>query len=80
MLTIAPFVDRHKDRLLDAETSSIEEKWIACWKDTVGQPTGTPRQVMRAYCKALDITAEHLVEAIDWECWPTSADDNFADE
>ncbi len=35
---------------------------------------------MRAYCEALDITAEHLVEAIDWECWPTSADDDFAVE
>ena len=80
MLAITFFVDRHKDRLLDAEKSSIEEKWISRWKDNVGQPTRTPRQVMRAYCKELDITAEHLAEVMDWECWPASNDDNFADE
>jgi len=80
MLAIALFVDRHKDRLSDAEKSSIEDKWISRWKDTVGQPTRTPRQVMWAYCKALDITAEHLVEAMDWECWPTSNDAALADE
>ena len=80
MVAIALFVDRHKDWLSDTEKSSIEEKWIACWKDTVGQPTCTPRQVMQAYCKALDITAEHLVKAMDWECSPTSADDNFDGE
>jgi hypothetical protein len=35
---------------------------------------------MRAYCEELDITAEHLIEAMDWECWPASNDDAFADE
>jgi hypothetical protein len=39
-----------------------------------------PRQVMRAYCEELDITAKHLVEAMDWECWPASNDNAFADE
>ena len=80
MLAIAFFVDRHKDRLSDAEKSSIEDKWISCWKDTIGQPTRTPWQVMRAYCEALDITAKHLVEAMDWEYWPTSDDAALADE
>ena len=80
MLAIALFVDRHKDRLSENEKSSIEEKWIARWKDNVGQPTRTPRQVMQTYCKELDILAEHLIKAMDWDCWPTSGDDVFADE
>ena len=79
MLAIALFIDRHKDRLSDAQKSSIEEKWISHWKEKVGQPTRTPR-LMRAYCEELDITAEHLIEAMDWECWPASNDDAFADE
>ena len=42
MLAITLFVDCHKDWLSDAEKSSIEEKWITRWKDTVGQPTHPP--------------------------------------
>ncbi len=75
MLAIALFVDHHKDQLSESKKSSIEEKWIARWNDKVGQPTRTLRQVMRAYCKELDISTEHLVKAMDWECWPPS-DDN----
>ncbi len=36
MLTIALFVDHHKDRLSENVKSSIEEEWIARWKDIVG--------------------------------------------
>ena len=42
MLAILLFVDRHKDWLLENAKSSIEEEWIARWKDDVGQPTRTP--------------------------------------
>jgi hypothetical protein len=80
MLAIALFMNRHKDRLLENEKSSIEKKWIARWKDNVGQPTCTPRQLMQTYCEELDISAEHLIEAMDWDCWTTSDDDAFADE
>jgi hypothetical protein len=74
MLAIALFVDRHKERLSETEKSDIEATWLARWKDKVGQPTRTPRQVMRAYCEELDISADHLVAAMDWDCWPTSSD------
>jgi hypothetical protein len=80
MLAIALFVERHKDQLSETKKSSIEEKWIARWRNKVGQPTRTPRQVMRMYCNKLDITTEHLIEAMDWDCWPASNDDVFADE
>jgi len=74
MLAIALFVDRHKERLSETEKSEIEATWLARWKDKVGQPTRTPRQVMRAYCEELDISADHLVAAMDWDCWPASSD------
>ena len=35
---------------------------------------------MRAYCKELDILAEHLIEAMDWDCWLASDDNVFADK
>ena len=50
MLAIAILVECHKNSLSDSEKSAIEDKWIACWKDKIGQPTRTPRQVMRALC------------------------------
>ena len=43
MLAIALFVDHHKQQLLEQEKSTIEETWIARWKDKVGQPTRMPQ-------------------------------------
>ena len=77
MLAIALFVERHKNQLSDSEKSSIEDKWVARWKDKIGQPTRTPRQVMRTYCEDLDISPDHLAQAMDWECWPTSDDSSL---
>jgi hypothetical protein len=73
MLAIALFVERHKDQMSEAEKSSH-------WRDKLGQSNRTPRQVMRAYCNKLDITAEHLIAAMDWDCWLASDDNAFADE
>ena len=50
MLAFAIFVEKHRNSLSDSEKSAIEDKWISRWKDKIGQPTRTPRQVMRAYC------------------------------
>jgi hypothetical protein len=80
MLAIALFAERHKDQMSEAKKSSIEEKWTARWRDKLGQPNWTPRQVMRAYCDELDITAEHLIAAMDWDCWPATNDEAFHDE
>jgi hypothetical protein len=79
MLAIALFVELHKNQLSNSEKASIEDKWIAHWKDKIGQPTRTPRQVMRAYCKELDILADHLARAVDWGCWPSSTDFSNSD-
>ena len=80
MLAIALFVERHKDQMSKAEKSSMEMKWTARWRDKIGQPNRTPWQVMWAYCNELDITAEHLIAAMDWDCWPASDDDVFANK
>jgi hypothetical protein len=80
MLAIALFVDRHKNHLSENKKSSIKEKWIARWKDKVGHPTRMPRQVMRAYCKDLDIPANHLNDAMDWECLPAGTEETSDDK
>jgi hypothetical protein len=80
MLAIALFVDCHKQQLLEQERSAIEETWLVRWKNKVGQPTRMPRQVMNTYCADMNISTDHLVEAMDWECWPISEEDGSNDE
>jgi hypothetical protein len=79
MLALALFIKRHKLSLLDTERNDIELKWLARWKDCLGQPARTPRQVMHTYCNVMNITPNTLNPAMDWECWPES-DIDLADE
>jgi hypothetical protein len=60
---------------LDNKKLAIEEAWLARSKNKVGQPTRTPRQVIKAYCEDMDILTDHLIEAMDWDCWPLSKED-----
>ena len=75
MLALALIIERHKQSLSDAKRDEIESKWLTRWKERLGQPARTPRQVMRTYCDAMNITADTLDLAMDWECWPESAPD-----
>ena len=75
MLALALFIECHKHSLLNAKHDEIESKWLTHWKECLGQPARTPRQVMRTYCDAMNITADTLDLAMDWECWPESAPD-----
>jgi hypothetical protein len=79
MLALALFIERHKTSLSNVERNEIESKWIARWKERLGQPARTPRQVMRTYCDAMNITEDTLDLAMDWECWPES-DVDLTDE
>ena len=72
MLALALFIERHKKSLTDAARNEIESKWLTRWRDRLGQPACTPRQIMHTYCDTLNITAETLDHAMDWECWPES--------
>ena len=56
---------------------SIKKEWLDCWKERLGNPTQTPRQVLRTYVKELDITVASLDDAMDWDLWD---DDGFDDD
>jgi hypothetical protein len=79
MLALALFIERHKQSLSDTERNEIESKWIVRWKERLGQPARTPRQVMHTYCDVMNITPDTLNLAMDWECWP-ELESNLADE
>jgi hypothetical protein len=71
MLAIALFINRYtKKELSESDWSDIKHKWLGRWKNKVGMPARTPRQVMRMYCNANNITPEFLDLGMDWECWP----------
>jgi hypothetical protein len=80
MWAIALSIERHKKQLSESKNMAIKEAWVAWWKDKVGQPARTPRQVMRAYCDDLYISIDHLADAMDWDCWLEAADGDVADE
>jgi hypothetical protein len=79
MLALALFIEHHKQSLSDSDCNEIETKWIARWKERLGQPSRTPRQVMHTYCDMMNITPDTLDLAMDWECWPES-DVHLADK
>ncbi len=54
---------------------AIEQEWLAKWKDQLGNLTSTPRQVMRTYVEALNITVAGLDEKMDWSCWDGDVDE-----
>ena len=81
MLAIALFLNRYiKSSLPDDSRQTIESAWVARWKEKLGQPQRSPSQVMKAYCDDLDITAGHLDQAMDWDCWPEDEYGDFAQD
>jgi hypothetical protein len=79
MLALALFIKQPKQSLSNTERNEIESKWIVRWKERLGQPDRTPRQVMHTFCDVMNITLDTLDLAMDWECWP-ELESNFADE
>ena len=59
---------------------SIEQDWVARWRDRLGNPDKTPRQVLRAYIEDLDTTVAQLDDELDWDCWPITDDAPDTDE
>ena len=60
---------------------SIEKEWLDRWKERLGNPTQTPRQILRAYVEELDIPVAGLDDAMEWDFWETSdPDDDSQDE
>jgi hypothetical protein len=54
---------------------AIEQEWLTKWKECLGNPSSTPRQVMQTYVEALDITVAGLNMEMDWSCWDCDVDE-----
>jgi hypothetical protein len=66
MLATAICLERYmKKDLSSTLRDAIEQEWLAKWKDRLGNPNSTPRQVMRTYVESLDITVAGLDEEMD---------------
>jgi hypothetical protein len=53
---------------------SIEKEWLDCWKERLGNPSQTPRQILRAYVEELDITVAGLDDQMEWDTWDEDID------
>ena len=83
MLATAICLERYMKHDLSSKVrDSIERDWLDRWKDRLGNPDRTPRQVMRAYVEDLDITVATLDAAMEWDCWESTndADDAIDDD
>ena len=81
MLALGLFISRYtKEDLTAADRDAIEQQWLKRWKDKLGMPARTPRQVMRTFCDSNNITEDFLDQAMDWDCWPESELPDLADE
>ncbi len=58
-----------KHDMSPAIRDSIKKEWLDRWKERLGNPTHTPRQVLRAYVEELDITVAGLDDQMEWETW-----------
>jgi hypothetical protein len=78
MLATAICIERYMKKVLSPSArDAIESDWLNRWKEKLGNPTSTPRQVLRAYVEDLDITVAHLDDEMDWDVWE---DDDFPDD
>jgi len=81
MLATAICLERYmKADLSPALRDSIEQEWLERWKERLGNPTVTPRQVLRAYVEDLDITVANLDDEMEWDAWVDGDFDAPADE
>jgi hypothetical protein len=61
MLATAICLERYmKKDLSHTLRDLIEKEWLDRWKERLGNPSQTPRQVLRAYVEELDITVAGL--------------------
>jgi hypothetical protein len=70
MLATAICLERYmKNDMSPAIRDSIEKEWLDQWRERLGNPTNTPRQVLRAYVEDLDITVAGLDDQMEWDAW-----------
>ena len=60
---------------------TIKKEWLDLWKERLGNPTQTPRQILRTYVEDLDITVAGLDNEMEWDFWDTAdPDEDSQDE
>ncbi len=70
MLATAICLERYmKHDMSPLIQDSIEKEWLDRWRERLGNPTQTLRQVLRAYVEELDITVAGLDEQMEWGTW-----------
>jgi hypothetical protein len=70
MLATAICLERYMKHDMSAGLrDSIEKEWLDRWKERLGNPTQTPRQILRSYVEDLDITVAGLDDVMEWDCW-----------
>ncbi len=69
-----------KHDLLLVLHDTIEQDWLAKWKEQLGNPDVTPHQVMQAYIEDLDIMVAHLNDEMDWAIWDDNGSTAFPDD
>ena len=75
MLATAICLERYMMHNLSASScDTIEKEWVMKWKERLGHPTVTPRQVMQTYVDNLDIAVADLDDEMDWDCWSGNFD------
>jgi hypothetical protein len=73
MLATAICLERYmKQDMSAALRDSIEKEWLDRWKERLGNPTQTPRQILQAYVEELDITVAGLDDVMEWDYWYNS--------
>ncbi len=76
MLAMAICLERYmKKELSTSFCDAIKQEWLGKWKDRLGNPSSTLRQVVHTYVEALDITVAGLDEEMDWSCWDCNLDE-----
>ncbi len=74
MLATAICLKRYMKNDLSASVrDAIEKDWLERWRERLGNPDGTLRQIMRMYAEDLDITVAQLDDEMEWDCWADDA-------
>ena len=77
MLATAICLERYmKHNISVTICDSIEKEWLDRWKERLGNPTQTPRQILQTYVEELNITVAGLDEATEWDYWDGGDNDD----
>jgi hypothetical protein len=76
MLAITLFIKKYKRNISNEEKDKLEHNWLEHWRGALGNPSKTPRHIMRVYIDYLDISVGTLDDLIFWDCWPDDDTDD----